>query len=66
MPFERDPNERGCLWEKQGAKGTYFTGLIDGEPIVVFKNTAKKEGGKAPDYRILRPKPKAPAVDDGF
>lgn len=60
---ERDPNERGALWEKTSAKGTYFTGTIDGQPCVVFKNTNKKEGSKAPDWRVLKPTPKdgAPA-----
>ena len=50
-----DPNERGALWEKQGRKGTYFTGMIDGQPCVVFKNDRKAEGSKAPDWRVLKP-----------
>ena len=66
MPFERDPNEIGCLWIKQSAKGDYFTGTVNGEPVVVFLNTKKAPGSKAPDYRILKPKPKdapAPSAD---
>lgn len=59
MPFERDPNELGVLWEKSGRNGTYFTGSleIDGTkyPVVVFKNGNKKDGSKAPDWRILKP-----------
>lgn len=52
---ERDPNELGALWEKQGRKGTYFTGMIGAQPVVVFKNDRKREGSNAPDWRILKP-----------
>lgn len=62
MPYERDPNELGCLWEKAGSRGPYFTGSleIDGTkyPIVVFKN-GNKRSEKAPDWRILKAQPKA-------
>lgn len=68
---ERDPNERGALWEKQGRKGTYFTGIIDGMPCVVFRNDRKPEGSKAPDWRVLTPQKqdreqdqRPPVVDD--
>ena len=61
MPFERDPNELGVLWEKSGGKGPYFTGSleIDGtkHQIVVFKNTTKRNE-KAPDWRILKSQPR--------
>jgi len=67
MPFERDENELGVLWEKSGRNGTYFTGNIEigGEKhrIVVFKN-GNKRGEKAPDYRILRSVPQAPREQD--
>lgn len=59
--YKKDENERGALWEKTSAKGTYFTGTIDGEPCVIFKNTNKKEGSNAPDWRVLKPTPKADA-----
>ena len=52
---ERDPNELGALWEKQGKKGTYFTGKIGDQPVVVFKNDRKREGSNAPDWRVLKP-----------
>lgn len=59
MPeYEKDPNERGALWEKTSARGLYFTGTIDGEPVVVFRNERKTEGSKAPDWRVMRPKRK--------
>jgi hypothetical protein len=70
MPFEKDPNELGVLWEKSGRNGTYFTGsleLPDGtkQPVVVFKNGNKKDGSKAPDWRILKPQKRddTPAID---
>lgn len=53
--FEKDPNELGVLWEKQSARGTYFTGKIGDQPVVVFKNGNKKEGSKAPDWRVMKP-----------
>lgn len=51
----QDPNELGALWEKQGRKGTYFTGKIGDQPVVVFKNERKKDGSNAPDWRVLKP-----------
>jgi uncharacterized protein (DUF736 family) len=57
MP-ERDPNELGALWEKTSGRGTYMTGTINGQPVVVFRNDRKAEGSKAPDWRVMKPKPK--------
>jgi uncharacterized protein (DUF736 family) len=60
---ERDPNELGALWEKTGKKGTYFTGKIGDQPVVVFKNGNKQPGSNAPDWRVLKPqKQDAPAA----
>lgn len=56
MAFEKDPNEIGCLWEKSSAKGQYFTGTINGEPVVVF--AVKSTNPKAPNWRVLKAKPK--------
>ena len=64
MPFEKDENEIGALWQKESARGTYFTGVINGEKVVVFRNGNKKEGSKAPDLRVLKSKPKPEAADD--
>jgi hypothetical protein len=66
---ERDPNERGALWEKTSAKGVYMTGTIDGKPCVIFKNARKDAGSKAPDWRVLTPtkreaRPERPDVGD--
>lgn len=77
MSYEKDPNEIGVLWEKTGKKGTYFTGKIGDQPVVVFKNGNKKEGSNAPDWRILRPQkqeregqpvshPSEPVTDDSI
>lgn len=59
MPFEKDPDEIGALWEKESARGTYMTGVINGEKVVVFKNA--KGGGKAPTWRVLKSKPREAA-----
>jgi uncharacterized protein (DUF736 family) len=55
VSYEKDENELGALWEKQGAKGTYFTGKIGDQPVVIFKNGNKKEGSNAPDWRVMKP-----------
>ena len=57
MPFEKDPNELGALWEKQSARGTYMTGTINGVKVVVFHN-GKKNSEKSPDWRVLQSVPK--------
>jgi uncharacterized protein (DUF736 family) len=48
-----DPNEIGALWRKSSARGEYFTGVINGDRIVVFAND-KKSSDKAPDFRVLK------------
>ncbi len=58
MAFEKDPNELGALWEKTGARGTYMTGTVDGVAVVLFHNDKKEPGSKAPDWRVLKSKPK--------
>jgi len=59
----KDPNEIGALWLKHGPKASYLSGVINGENVVVFKNTHKTDGSKQPDYRVLKsqPKPKTDA-----
>lgn len=56
--FEKDPNELGALWIKSSARGEYMTGTINGQPVVVFRNDRKADGSKAPDWRVMKPKPK--------
>lgn len=43
-----------------------MSGTINGQPVVVFKNTYKKAGSNAPDYRVLKAKPRneAPVRDE--
>ena len=61
MSDEQKDERLGALWSKRSAKGEYFTGNleINGEKIgvVVFSND-KRGNEKAPDWRILRAKPK--------
>ncbi len=56
MPFEKDPNEIGVLWNKTSAKGSYFTGMINGENVVVF--AIKSDNPKAPNWRVLKAQPR--------
>lgn len=53
---ERNPDEVGALWVKSSAKGEYMTGTINGQRVVVFK--AHKSSEKAPDWRVLKAKPR--------
>jgi uncharacterized protein (DUF736 family) len=47
-------NQIGVLWTEQAQDGhEYFAGTIDGERVVVFRNTAKGTKG-LPDWRVLR------------
>jgi len=69
MAYERDPNELGALWSKQGKKGAYFTGevTIDGKTTKIVCFQTKKGSERSPDYRILKSVPReqaAPVTDD--
>lgn len=54
----KNPDELGALWEKTSGRGQYFTGSVNGQAVVVFKNDRKQPGSKAPDWRILKAKPR--------
>jgi uncharacterized protein (DUF736 family) len=56
MP-EQNQDEIGALWSKTSARGEYFTGVINGQKVVVFKNT-RKTAEKHPDWRVLKAKPR--------
>jgi len=56
---EKNASERGALWDKTSARGQYMTGVIDGQPVVVFRNDRKTPGSKQPDWRVLKSEPKA-------
>jgi uncharacterized protein (DUF736 family) len=60
----KDSNELGALWIKQSERGEYMTGTINGENVVVFRN-GKKANERAPDWRVLKSRPK-PSEDVGF
>ena len=59
MAYDKDPDDIGALWVKAGAKGDYMTGTISGQRVVVFRNT--KGGEKAPQWRVLKAKPREDA-----
>jgi uncharacterized protein (DUF736 family) len=45
--------EVGALWENQSKGGkVYFSGKVNGVPVIVFQNTYKKPGEKSPDWRV--------------
>lgn len=50
--YEKDPNEVGAMWEKEGQHGVYMTGVINGQRHVMFKT--KKSSEKAPDWRVMK------------
>jgi uncharacterized protein (DUF736 family) len=62
---ERDPDELGALWVKTSARGEYMSGTINGVKVVVFRNQRKADGSNAPDWRVMKSKPKN-ATDDSI
>jgi len=46
-----DNEEIGALWKKVGKAGTFLTGKINGEPVIIFSNKNKKNENQ-PDYRV--------------
>lgn len=58
----QNPDEIGALWMKDGRKGKYLTGTVNGVRVVVFKND-RKNSDKAPDYRVLKSKPREERED---
>lgn len=55
MAYQKDPDEIGALWAKDGPKGKYLSGTIDGIGAVVCFRT-KSDNPKAPAFRVLRAK----------
>lgn len=60
MPYEKDPNELGALWTKNGAKGEYMTGTLEfnGEKVNIVCFKQQKRGEKSPDWRVLKSVPR--------
>jgi hypothetical protein len=62
MPYEKNPDELGALWNKMDTKARpYMTGTIAGVDVVIFANTKKDD--KQPDWRVLKSKPKPDRVE---
>ena len=57
---EKNPDEIGALWVKSSGKGDYMTGTVNGVGVVCFKNTS--DNPKAPQWRVLKSRPKAEAA----
>lgn len=53
---KKDENELGALWLKQGSRGEYMTGTING--VNVFCTPTKSDNPKAPTWRVMKSKPK--------
>lgn len=60
MPYEKDENEIGALWEKTGGRGTFLSGQIelDGSVIRIVCFRTNSTSDKAPAWRVLKAKPK--------
>lgn len=57
MAFEKDPNEIGSFWLKEGRKGEYLTGKIDGiGDVICFP--VNSTNPKAPTWRVLKSTPR--------
>lgn len=46
--------EIGSLWAKEGKGGTFYTGVINGERVVMFKQ--KQSNDRQPVFKILKEK----------
>jgi len=53
----------GALWLKDSKGQQYFSGEVNGEPIVVFLNGYKNER-KHPDWIIYKSRPRGGASHD--
>lgn len=46
----------GALWTRVTKKREeYFSGVIGGKNVIIFKNTRKQTGDKYPDYEVFDP-----------
>jgi hypothetical protein len=67
MAYEKNPDEMGALWAKQGPKGPYLTGEIAGVKVVCFPVKPSERG---PAWRVMKSQPReaarvaAPSDDD--
>lgn len=57
MPFEKNENEIGALWERTSRNGVPFlSGKINGQDVVCFRN--KNKGEKAPTWNVMKSQPR--------
>lgn len=57
MAFEKPEGEIGALWAREGAKGEYLTGEIEGIGAVICFPIHSKNP-KAPAWRVLKSQPR--------
>jgi hypothetical protein len=58
---KKNADELGALWPKTGSKGDYFTGNVNGQKVIVFRNDRWTPDGNAPQWRIYKSRPKGEA-----
>ena len=65
MAYEKNPDELGVLWQKQSSAGnTFLSGKVvcahcsHEQPVVVFGAKQPKKNDKAPDWTIMKSKPR--------
>lgn len=57
MAYEKDPAEIGALWTRDGAKGEYMTGTIEGiGDVICFP--VNSPNPKAPTWRVKKSQPR--------
>jgi len=65
VAYEKNPDELGVLWQKQSTAGTtYLSGKVTcpncshEQPVVVFGAKQPKKNDKAPDWTVMKSKPR--------
>ena len=58
MSINRD-DEIGGLWAKTSSRGEEFwSGKINGQEVVIFRNKFKQPGERSPDLRVYKSQPR--------
>jgi hypothetical protein len=65
VAYEKNPDELGVLWQKQSSAGnTFLSGKVTcavcshEQPVVVFGAKQPKKNDKAPDWTVMKSKPR--------
>jgi hypothetical protein len=65
VAYEKNPDELGVLWQKQSSAGnTFLSGKVTcavcshEQPVVVFGAKQPKKNEKAPDWTVMKSKPR--------